>query len=233
MENKKYTHLFFDLDRTLWDYERNAAEAIREILENYHSTRNAIEDVDCFLVTYERINEELWDAYGRNKITKEELRDKRFYLCFLEFGLDDYHTSRLVSDDFTQLAPRKPYLLPGAETALKYLKKKYSLGIISNGFEETQAQKMKHSGLVKYFDHVITSDSARAKKPHAKIFHHAMKLTGADPANSLMVGDHFDLDILAARDFGMDQVYYNPLRKKHEIQPTYTVIHHDELSGFL
>ncbi len=230
---KAYRHIFFDLDRTIWDYERNAEEAILELIERHSLHKRGIEDPAAFVKSYCVINDRLWDDYGKDRITKEELRSQRFHLAFQEFGINDIVTANLVSDDFTALAPKKPHLLPGADEVLKYLNKKYSVHLITNGFEDTQKEKMKHSQISRYFKHMITSERSGFKKPDKRIFDYALRKTGAIAEGSIMIGDNYDLDILGAAGAGIDQVYYDPAGTGIDKSATHTVRSLNDLLGIL
>ncbi|MCC7301456.1 MAG: YjjG family noncanonical pyrimidine nucleotidase [Bacteroidia bacterium] len=227
---KKYSHIFFDFDRTIWDYETNADEAIRELAVHYSLAARGIENTNLFITEYNKINDDLWERYGKNEVTKEELRSQRFHLAFLKFGLKDFEMAQQISADFTVLACQKPHLVPGAKELLDYLKGRYPIHLITNGFEETQKMKIKHARVGHYFDSMITSERAQAKKPAKEIFEFALRETGADPANSIMIGDHYELDALAAMKVGMDGVWFTNSEIK-ESEATYTVQKLVELKG--
>lgn len=219
---KTYTHIFFDFDRTIWDYEANADEAIRELAVHYRLQERGIEDLPKFIVEYNKINDFLWEEYGKNKVTKEELRSQRFHLAFLKFGINDWDTAQQISEDFTVAACTKPHLIEGAAELLTYLKAKYPIHLITNGFEETQKLKIKHSRTGHFFDSMISSERAEAKKPAREIFEFALRETGADPGKSIMIGDHYELDALAAMNVGMDGIWFTNNGIK-ESEATYTV----------
>ncbi len=229
---KTYQHIFFDLDRTLWDYERNADEALRLLIDKYNLHKRGVEDPAKFIHEYNLINNFLWMEYGHDRITKEELRSQRFHLAFLKFNINDYNTAQLVSEDFTVLACQNTHLIPGAEKVLNYLLPKYPIHLITNGFEETQKIKLQYSRIGHYFKSMISSERAQAKKPSREIFEFAFKDSGADPSSSLMIGDHYELDALAAMNAGMDAVYFAPAEKEGA-EATYTISHLEELLRIL
>ena len=114
--------------------------------------------------------------------------------------------------------------MDGTITSLEYLKiKGYILHIITNGFEEVQHIKLKESGLDKYLDVVVTSEQVGKRKPHMMVFDYALKKSGATKDDSIMIGDDLHADIIGARNFGMDQVYYNPDRKVHNEEVTFEI----------
>ena len=207
---KKYTHLFFDLDNTLWDFNANSYDALYITLKKM-DLLDKIGNYDDYFANYHAVNERLWDLYRENKITKQVLRGLRF-----EESLELNHTPMpgigdLLNDAYLSEMPKQLKLVPGARIVLDYLHHKYRMAIITNGFKEVQVDKLIQSGLKKYFDKVFISEEVGAQKPHKKIFEHAVKSMNAPKKKSLMIGDSWEADIIGARMFGMDQVYYCPL----------------------
>ena len=105
--------------------------------------------------------------------------------------------------------------------------------IITNGFEEIQATKLKYSGLDIYFQEVITSERAHAQKPDPEIFLFALKTVNAKASESVMIGDNLVTDIQGARNVGMEQIFFNPCKITHDLDVTHEINHLFELSGIL
>lgn len=228
-----YKHIFFDLDKTLWDIDRNSHETLTELSQKYDLTDRGVTSVDEFIACYRTINDRLWLDYTNNRIGKEALRYDRFREAFGLYGINDNELSVAFGNDYTSLAPLKANLLPYAIEILEYLSPKYMLHIITNGFEEVQGIKLENSRLKSYFGHVITSEKAGCKKPDSRIFSYSMSLTGALPGTSIMIGDSLETDIIGARSAGMDQVYFNPAKASHTEKVTYEIAHLEELLRFL
>lgn len=207
---KKYKHLFFDLDRTLWDFDKNSTETIMDLHEIHGMESKNVGNAADFLEVYKVKNEALWVQYRHGKITKNELRQERFHQAFLHFELNDPELALHFNDKYVEMCSAKPHLLPGTIDVLNYLDDKYMLHIITNGFVEAQSVKMKNTGLENYFKEVIVSDGLGYRKPDERIFYHAMKLAGANKEESLMIGDDYQADIVGARKIGMDQVFLRP-----------------------
>lgn len=203
---KTYQHLFFDLDRTLWDFVRNSNETFREIHQKYDLAGRGVTDFNEFMNRYHKINLELWEQYRKGSIEKEALNVQRFTLTLGSFGISEDILCSNIAKDYIQISPTKRHLFPGTRELLEYLSGKYTLHIITNGFEEVQHRKLESSGLRQYFNCVITSEDAGCKKPDVNIFRYALNKTGAQPGNSLMIGDDIEVDIVGAREAGMDQL---------------------------
>lgn len=223
MDNIKY--VFFDLDRTLWDFESNSKATLEELFTEFNLTEKLGVSDSEFIHEYKRINEIFWTDYRNGVIKKEELRYARFEAALKFFGHSDRKMGSEIGELYISRSPRKTGLVDGAIEVLEYLKSKYELHIITNGFEEVQHIKMKSSGLDPYFGHVITSESAGAKKPSPVIYQYASELTGAAAENSIMIGDHFEADVFGALEIGWKAVFYEPSEER-KTDVNYHHIHH-------
>lgn len=202
----KIEHIFFDLDHTLWDFERNSALTFRKILPE----AGVSVSFDAFIKTYIPINAEYWKLYREERVSKSDLRYLRLKETFdaLEHHVSDDIIHHLSEEYIFQL-PNFNYLFDGTMELLDYLKSKYNLHIITNGFEEVQTLKMKKSGILDYFDQLITSESVGVKKPNPKVFHFALEKADASAEYSMMIGDNLEADIQGALDVGMKVIHYN------------------------
>ncbi|MAX68257.1 MAG: noncanonical pyrimidine nucleotidase, YjjG family [Flavobacteriales bacterium] len=209
-------HIFFDLDRTLWDFETNSHETLLEICNNYHLKEKGILDYEEFINTYKIHNEKLWDLYRVDAISQKDLRRERFQRTLADFGINDFNLSEKIGEDYIIICPRKNKLYPFAMEILDYLKEKYILHIITNGFNKTQHTKLKHSNLRPYFDQIITSEKTGVKKPNPAIFDHALKLAKSTKEESVYIGDDLVVDILACQNFGIKGIYFNPEKREHK-----------------
>lgn len=229
----RYRHLFFDLDRTLWDMERNAHETLAELFHRYGLQHKGIESAELFIGNYNRYNDLLWDRYRRKLIDKATLRALRFKQSLAHFGVHDAELAEQFDRDYISEAPKKTNLIPGAIELLESLKDDYRLHIITNGFPEVQHHKIAHSGLQPYLDIIITSEGCGYSKPDPRIFKYALRKAKASPAESLMIGDDLQVDIVGAREAGWDQVFFNPAKGEHEEEVTYEIGELGEMLGIL
>lgn len=197
--------IFFDLDHTLWDFERNSALTFKQLIETYQIQV----DLKDFLTVYVPLNFSYWKAYREQKIDKETLRYRRLKDTFdeLKLNVSDYLIYTLA-DAYIQILPEYNHLFPGAIEVLKELQMKYRLHIITNGFRDVQYFKMKNSGIIDFFKTITDSESVGVKKPDPKIFKHAVYDAGSEMKNSLMVGDNFEADICGAQQVGMQAIHF-------------------------
>lgn len=229
----RYEHIFFDLDRTLWDFETNSYETLSELSIKHKLLDKGITSVDDFINHYLQINEQMWDDYRKGLIDKHTLRYQRFQNTLLKFKIDDSALSEAIGNDYVAYSPLKTNLFPYTIEVLKYLNEKYHLHIITNGFEEVQHIKIKNCRIEKYFKHIITSERAGFKKPDVRIFQYAMNLANTNSTYCLMIGDSLEADIIGARDCGMHQVFFNPKAEKHLEEITYEIRNLNALMDFL
>lgn len=230
---KQYQHIFFDLDHTLWDYESNAQEALEELYISYALAEKGINSSLLFIQEFKINNDQLWEAYELGKISKESLRLKRFQDTFRKWEVEDIDLCSKMALDYITITPKKNKLFPYVIDVLSYLREKYSLHIITNGFEEVQQVKIKHAALREYFKEIITSDRAGVKKPNPKIFSYALELTGAKGNESIMIGDSPEIDLEGAKTCEMDQVFFNPEKISNEYESTHEIYCLSELKKFL
>lgn len=221
-ELKQYQNIYFDLDNTLWDFESNAIEAFREIFDR-HQLWDRIPDFDEFTSTFAFYNEKLWEKYRQGQIKKGPLRVERFTLTLSRLKISEGSLSELISDAYLELMPQKSNLIKDAHEVLNYLKSRYNLYILTNGFHETQNKKLINSGIQHCFNGMITSEDARWSKPDQRIFEYALKSVNARKSESMMIGDDLHVDIEGAKNFGMDQVFFNRKKISHDIETTYEI----------
>ena len=208
--------LFFDLDRTLWDFDRNSREALEEIFleiaqPNLPQAKSAAE----FIPVYEAENEKCWNAYRQGRITKEELRPLRFRKALEGLGIPAFDGMESLAEAmgtaYVQRAPYRTALFDGAIDVCRELKARgHRMFILTNGFEEVQHIKVNRSGLEPFFDGVFTSDALSFKKPHPECFAQGLALAGSSAERAVMIGDDWECDVDGAIQAGWGAVHFDP-----------------------
>lgn len=222
-------HIFFDLDHTIWDFDRNAQETLLELYEVYQLKALGVHSADDFISLYTENNHRLWAQYHLGQITKDVLRAERFRSTFLTLGVHPDRIPHQFEEDYVRLSPTKTNLFDGAEKVLTYLKQKYHLHIISNGFKETTLTKMHLSGLNPYFKNVIISEDVGVNKPDKAIFEYALAKAEAQIHESIMIGDSLEADIRGAQNIGMKAIFFNPLNAAKPDDVEWQIAHLEEL----
>jgi putative hydrolase of the HAD superfamily len=195
------THLFFDLDRTIWDYETNSRETLEDLWNIYLAGETSC-SVNEFVQVFRQENAHLWDLFTANKIDKEFLRRERFHRSISRLGINNQELGLKMEDHYLDHTPSKKRLLPGAIETLEILSNNFTLHIITNGFEDVQQFKLRNCGINHFFKEVITSDGAGSRKPNREIFDYALDISGARADESVMIGDDPSIDIAGALDAG-------------------------------
>lgn len=206
MFEHRITDVFFDLDHTLWDFERNSALTFEKIFkENGVSV-----ELDDFLRIYAPINLEYWKLYRENRIDESELRFQRLRRTFdtMAATVSDKLIYELAHEYIAHLSSFT-HLMPNAMQVLEYLEPKYRLHIITNGFQEVQEKKLKGSNIHHFFDHVVNSEMAGVKKPDPYIFKLALDRAQVEAKHTLMIGDSLEADIIGAKTVKMQVLHFN------------------------
>lgn len=221
--------VYFDLDHTLWDFDKNSALTFEAIFKD---EKIDIELQD-FLGAYVPINSNYWELYRNDQISKEALRTGRLKDSFklLKFKIPS-KTLDVLSNKYIEFLPTFSHLLEDTLDILEYLRPSYQLHIITNGFQEVQTTKMVNSNIFNYFSTITTSEEVGVKKPHPHIFDRAMRKSKALPENSIMIGDNYAADIIGAKNAGLHTVYFDYYQKK-EISESITIQKLKELRMYL
>ncbi|TGV02100.1 noncanonical pyrimidine nucleotidase, YjjG family [Flavivirga rizhaonensis] len=206
MKIEGITDVFFDLDHTLWDFDKNSALAFKKILK----LNNIDVDINNFLHHYVSINLKYWKLYREEKIEKKALRFGRLNDAFSAIG---YQVKEAViyklADDYIRYLTTFNHLFENTFEILDYLNLNYNLHIITNGFDEIQYKKLTLSNIDKYFKTVTNSEMVGVKKPNPKIFNFALESAKSNSSQSVMIGDNYEADILGAKNIGMEVVFFD------------------------
>jgi YjjG family noncanonical pyrimidine nucleotidase len=198
--------VFFDLDHTLWDFDKNSELTFGTIFNKDYSTIDTKE----FIEKYVPINQAFWKLYQYDKITHDELRYNRLKHSFdaLNYVISDEEIET-IAQEYIRLLPESNHLFDGTFEVLDYLNQKYKLHIITNGFAEVQFRKLNNSNIGSYFETITNSEMAGVKKPNPIIFEYALDLAKAKKENSVMIGDCIEADVQGALNAGLDAIFFN------------------------
>ncbi len=215
-----YTTILFDADGTLFDFEAAECHAFEETVRDYGYPYHPE-----MLQRYHQLNRSLWDAYDRGEITKQTLQDTRFARFLDQEGLqgDGLAWNRTYAKHLGERGD----LLPDALAVCRRLKEQgRTLAIVTNGVSSTQHSRFDTSPLLTWFDRLFISEEMGYQKPQREFFDAVLQLLpGAQPQNTLVVGDSLLSDILGANNAGLDCCWYNPGREENRTQasPTYEI----------
>lgn len=221
--NNHYQHIFFDLDHTLWDFDSNTEAVMRQLYTDYQLARLGVSSFELLMEQFKLVNYALWDRYNKGEIGKEDIRATRFPSVLHNLGVADKSVTKEMGEDFLYRSPRQTGVITGTYELLDYLKPRYPLHILTNGFDEVQRLKIESAGLTDYFQELITSETTGRRKPDPDFFHISLNLVQAEAHTVIMIGDNLETDIKGAQAASIDQVYYNPAGKKHSVPVTHEI----------
>ena len=229
---RKYKHLFFDLDNTLFDFGASEKLVLHELYEN-KLIDSEFSSVEEFNEIYEGINARLWADYRAHRVNKEDVKYGRFRETLLQKNIVDESLARYMGDSFVIKCTENDTLVEGAKEVIATLYEKYDLHIVSNGFVEAQYRKLELTGLRTYFKGITLSEEIKTQKPNRQFFEHAFKMVNARKSESLVIGDSWESDIEGALNFGVDAIYFSYYGEKPKKSGIKTIFKLNELLSIL
>jgi len=209
-------HIFFDLDRTLWDFDKNSKNALKLIIEAENLT-SIFGSFGRFHRAYIKNNIRLWGEYGKGKLKKEVLQYERFHATLKQFGTDDIQLAKKMGDAYVEISPRQKILLPNTIPVLQELTKiGFQLHIITNGFVEVQYIKLENCGLKDFFKVIVCSEVVGKNKPAIAIYNYALEKANCAANDALMIGDDYVADVSGALNAGLQAVLFDPIMESKE-----------------
>ena len=216
----KHRLFLFDLDDTLLDFK--ASEQL-----SFDRTMRALGlDAlpDGLFARYQAINIALWKSFETGAVSKDFLKVERFRRTFADNGLDldPEAASRLYLESLSDTV----VLIDGARELCETLAGIGELGIITNGVEQIQHRRIVSAGLRDHVSFVATSEACGHAKPDSRFFEYTVRMARAfTHAETVIVGDRLDADILGANRFGIESCWFNPggLANDSEALPTFEV----------
>ena len=207
MEMKQeITDIFFDLDHTLWDFDKNSAITYQKIFDGMEMNLDFVR----FMEVYSTLNNALWKEFREERISAEELRYQRLFRSFEVLGVSVRDAEiDLIATQYIDNLSKHTHLIEGAIEILDYLKVNYKMHIITNGPHEVQGNKLRNAKLDQYFDVVVDSETVGVKKPNPQIFEAAIAKAGVSTNQAVMIGDNFEADILGAAKVGLHTICFN------------------------
>ncbi|HYG49438.1 MAG TPA: YjjG family noncanonical pyrimidine nucleotidase [Flavobacteriales bacterium] len=224
--------VIFDLDNTIWDFETNSREALVELYAEVKKAHGIEHDFHVFHANYVQINYKYWSDYEKGLINKHHLRYGRFYDAFASVDFHNKTIAETVADKYVTVSPFKTIVFDGTYEILEYLCKKYKLAIITNGFNEVVAHKIKNCGLDRYFNHIQTSEDAGHQKPHPRIFEIVLEKFNVGAKKAVMIGDNLETDIAGGKNSGMHTILFDP-KKQHDGYADLKIDHLKQLSNYI
>jgi YjjG family noncanonical pyrimidine nucleotidase len=221
-----YELFLFDLDDTLLDFKESERLSFYSTLQGL----GVNEGLDALFARYQVENSALWKLFEQGRTTKEHLKIERFRKVF--------EANRIAIDPasasarYLETLPTTVVLIDHAEEICRWLSRRGEIGIITNGIQSVQTERIRNSKLAPYVGFVSVSEECGFAKPDARFFEYsARKASKFAKASSIVIGDRWEADIQGAHGFGLDACWFNPGRAKRPSDPAlkFEIAHLSEL----
>ena len=221
----KYNLFLFDLDDTLLDFQASESLCFKETFTNF-GIKDFVEDIHK---TYKVENNLLWQQLEKGEVDKEFLQIERFKRTL------DHHMIEIpphkMAEYYLGLLPKQVVLMEGAMEVLSYLKQFGEIGVITNGMENVQRERIKNSPIKKFIDFIAVSEDCGFAKPDIRFFEYAVKKAKHfNKETTIVIGDRLDADILGANQFGIDSCWFNQKNTVNILNAKPTFVINDLLS---
>lgn len=205
--------IYFDLDDTLLDHKRAERNALLDIHCHFDLFSEA--EPQQLVDVYQQVNSNQWSLYSQARVTREQLQRNRFEMTLQELGLDSTSFDK-VGSQYMQYYRKHWQWIGGAQEAFRKIREEYNVGILTNGFAETQKLKFERFDLYSQAEHLVISEEVGVMKPHPDVFEHATKLTGYAPDEIFYIGDSYSSDVVGGTDFGWNVAWFTPNGKPEQ-----------------
>ena len=222
----KYNLFLFDLDDTLLDFRASEKLSFGIALKSLGVTSN----IDELFKVYQVENAALWKLFEEAKTTKDHLKVERFRKVFQTYKIDV--NPELASSRYLDALPETVVLMDHAVEVCQMLTEYGEIGVITNGIQSVQSQRIQNSKIFPFINFVSVSDECGFPKPDVRFFDYTVKKAKLfSKASTIIIGDREEADILGGHNFGIDSCWYNPHGRVSAVSvvPTYEIAHLSEL----
>lgn len=197
--------VFFDLDNTLLDHDSAEAAAQTDIYQSNPELQEVSKE--DWLNTYKSVNHNLWLQYQEGEIDRHELHRSRFKDSMIQLGIPA-DRSEEIGTEYMNCYRNHWSWVDGAKEAVEIVSESYPVGIVTNGFLETQQMKIEKMGLDQFTDIFVITEEIGVMKPHQRVFDVATERARVDRNSILYVGDSYSSDIIGGRNAGWKTAWF-------------------------
>lgn len=210
--------ILWDLDNTLLDFNKAEKIAVSKTLEYFK-----IPAEEKTLRRYSQLNLQQWKLLEQGKLTREEVKLRRFELLFQELETDQ--SAKEAAKMYETLLAQGHYFMEGAEELLETLYGRYDMYLVTNGTLSVQRGRLKSSGICKYFKDIFISEEVGYNKPSIEYFNCCFaKIPDFSKETAIIIGDSLTSDIQGGINAGIRTLWFHPEGETAEnIKPDYEV----------
>ena len=222
-------YVFLDIDDTLLDFHKAEAEALKKTLCHLN-----IEPTEATISRYSEINKAQWKLLEQGKLTRAEVKFRRFQLLFDELGVA--HDAEYARKYYEETLSHGHYFMPGAEKLLDQLFGAYELYVVSNGTTAVQNGRMDSAGIKRYFHKIFLSEEIGADKPNPVFFERCFaEIPHLEKEYAIILGDSLSSDIQGGINAGIKTCHYCPRQTVEytDVRPDFTITSLDEFVPLL
>ncbi len=214
----QFSWILFDADDTLFHFD--AFSGLKQVFASFDILFSEQDYQE-----YQAVNKPLWTLYQQGSVSIEQLKEQRFVTWAQRLNCSPLD----LNNSFMTAMATVCQPIDGVLPLIHALKNKVKLGIITNGLNHLQEERLQNTGLNNYFDILVVSEQIGAAKPDRAIFEHALKLMNyPDPQNVLMVGDNPEADIQGGLNVGFSTCWFN----QHQKECPPGIVPHYEVTSF-
>ncbi len=204
--------IYFDLDNTLLHHSKAEAAAHKAVYEQFPELQSV--QLDQWIEEYKKVNLRLWEWYQQDKIDRFHVQHARFFETMHNLELPA-EKSAIIGEQYMKHYSNFWEWVDGAQNALISLSAKYSTGIITNGFSDTQMKKFQRLSIAQHCKCLVISEEIGKMKPHPSVFEYAQNLAEVPAESILYVGDSYSSDIIGANRAGWKTAWFTSLTEKN------------------
>ena len=204
-----YKAILFDLDDTLINLRGCEAEALQRTLGEAELLALLPSDYGSVSASFAEISGRYWGqrsdtGYTRDQVLQYSLRD-----LLVHYQLDAAESVALAPEYWRNFC-HSSALNPAALDTVRQLSQHYRLGVITNGYIDSQRGRLDAAGLTQFFDPILISEEVGFAKPEVRIFKMALAHLGLRPEAVLYVGDSISHDREGCLRAGIDFCHFCP-----------------------
>lgn len=217
--------ILFDLDNTLLDFSKAERIALCHTLQQLN-----IPPHEKTLIRYSQLNQQQWELLEQGKITREQVKVRRYQQLFAELGVE--RSAEQAARIYEKQLGIGHYFIEGAEALLEQLCGRYRLYALTNGTASVQRSRSASAGLDRFFKEIFISEEVGVPKPQKAYFDYCFaRMPGFRRETAILVGDSLTSDILGGRNAGVRTVWFNPAQApdREDIQADAQIARLEEL----